>query len=213
MTTEDRPELGSLIDALRNEKQMTELQIKSTLFLMYVGGSETTGTLLNYLLWQLGRHPEYQEEIYREMQSKEGSLFEIANSLSTVEKLFAESIRLFTPVYVIGRFPTKDMMCIVKDKEGENGLSRENLEKRGNRELSGPSQAAIRMNLKIPIPSTLIDLKRRLNRTLGIHLAMASTLVLANGYPKPKVAVFVTRLVQQFQIESFPKKNLSGKVG
>lgn len=78
ITALEKPHLGSLVDALREEKQMTDLQVRSTLLLMYFAGSETTASLLNYLLWQLGQHPEYQEEIIQELAEEKGSLFDKA---------------------------------------------------------------------------------------------------------------------------------------
>jgi cytochrome P450 len=205
LTTEDRPQLGSLIDVLRNEKQMTDLQIKSTLFLMYLGGSETTGTLLTYLLWQLGRHPEYQEEIYREIQSKEGSLFEIANSLSTVEKLFAESIRLFTPVYVIGRFPTKDMMCVVKDKEGKT-IFQERISRKGG--IGNCPGLAGRDPNEFENPDTFNPHRFKTPiKSFSWHpFGDGKHSCPGQWLSKAEVAVFVTELVRQFQIESFPEK-------
>lgn len=59
---------------------MSELQIKTTLLLMYLGGSETAASLLIYLLWQLGQHLHYQEKIFNELNEKEGTLFEKANT-------------------------------------------------------------------------------------------------------------------------------------
>lgn len=205
LTTQEKPHLGSLVDVLRKEKQMTELQIKCTLFLMYLGGSETTGSLLAYLLWQLGRHPEYQEEIYQEMQGKEGTLFEIANSLSTVEKFFAEGIRLFTPVYVIGRFPVHDSMCIVKDKAGKI-VFQERISKKGG--IGNCPSLAGRDPKEFENPD-LFDPHR-----FKTPIKSLSWLPFGDGkhscpgqwLSKAEVALLITKLVQQFKIESFPEK-------
>jgi cytochrome P450 len=42
--------------------KLTRIQQDSLLLLMYIGGSDTTTTAIIHLLWQLGRHPEMQEE-------------------------------------------------------------------------------------------------------------------------------------------------------
>src|SRR5262249_33944932 len=86
------------------EKKLTPLQVKTTLLLMYFAGSETAASLLNYVLWQLGQHPEYQEIIYKEIQqSNEKSLYDLAMSLKSVKCLLKECTRLFTPGYILGR--------------------------------------------------------------------------------------------------------------
>jgi cytochrome P450 len=113
-TTLEKPLLGHFLDALREEK-LTELQIRTTLLVMYLGGSETAASLLNYFLWQLGQHLEYQEEILQEMKGKEGSLFDVVTSLKSLDRLFAESIRLFTPAYVIGRQLASNLGWVCKD--------------------------------------------------------------------------------------------------
>ena len=115
----DTPLLGSLVSTLRDEKGMSDLQIKTTLFLMYLGGSETTSSLLTYLLWQLGQHPEYQQQIFEDL-GKTDSL--------AIDRLFAESIRLFTPAYVMGRQPAANLIFTVKDGGG-NEVFRERIGK------------------------------------------------------------------------------------
>lgn len=128
MASTEKPILGSLVDSLRQDPKMTTLQMKTTLFLMYFAGSETSASLLTYLLWQLGRHPEYQEKIYQELQELQGTLFEKSERSQTIEKLFDESIRLFSPSYVMGRQLAADLTCVVKDREGKE-LFRNNIAK------------------------------------------------------------------------------------
>jgi cytochrome P450 len=116
----EKPILGSFLETLREDKKMTDGQIKTTLFLMYLAGSETTASLLNYLVWQLARHPDHQQEIHEEIQRhNQESLSILAQNLVSVERFYAESIRLFTPVYVIGRQPADDLLCTIRDNKGK----------------------------------------------------------------------------------------------
>lgn len=104
---------GSFIEALEEEKQLTPLQIKISLFVVYFAGSDTTAGLLNYILWQLGKHPELQEEIFEEICRDD------AAQSPCMQRVIAECLRLFTPAYVIGRVAARPFMCTVKDKKGK----------------------------------------------------------------------------------------------
>jgi cytochrome P450 len=103
---------GSFIEALEEEKQLTPLQIKISLFVVYFAGSDTTAGLLNYILWQLGKHPELQEEIFEEISSD-------PSQSPCIQRVIAECLRLFTPAYVIGRVAARPFTCTVRDKTGK----------------------------------------------------------------------------------------------
>jgi len=64
----------------------------------------------------LGRHPEYQEAIYREVA--EGDLLEVAEASKTLQRIFVESIRLFSASIVIPRRAATDLVCRGKDPQG-----------------------------------------------------------------------------------------------
>ncbi len=203
LTTEEKPLLGSLVDTLREEKKMSELQIKTTLLLMYLGGSETTASLLNYLLWQLGQHPECQEEIFDEIKEKNGTLFEIATTSLSIDRLFAESIRLFTPAYVIGRQPAADLVCTVKNKEGDV-LLREKIAKKEVL-LSAPTFAA-RDPSQFEDPNAFNPARfEGFSKTFswlpfgdGKHTCPGQWLA------KAEVVVLIALLVKKFRVASFP---------
>jgi len=131
---------GSFVETLREEKQLTPLQVKMSLYAMYSAGSDTSSSLLNYLLWQLGKHPEFQEEIFNEMRESKEDLFTYANQSEAIGRVFSESLRLFTPAYVIGRISPQPLICTIKDKSG-NILCQERIEK-NEKLLSMPTFAA-----------------------------------------------------------------------
>ena len=131
---------GSFVETLREEKQLTPLQVKMSLYAMYSAGSDTSSSLLNYLLWQLGKHPEFQEEIFNEMSASKEDLFTYANQSEAIGRVISESLRLFTPAYVIGRISPQPLICSIKDKSG-NILFQERIEK-NEKLLSMPTFAA-----------------------------------------------------------------------
>lgn len=206
----EKPTLGSLVDFLREESQMSDLQVKTTLLVMYLGGSETAASLLNYLLWQLGQHPDYQEDLFRELKSGEGTLFENSQRSPSMDKLFAESIRLYTPAYVIGRQPAADLQCKVKNKQGEV-LFAEKI-KKSEGLLCGVTFAA-RDPLHYDKPDTFDpEHFQSDSKTLpwlpfgdGKHACPGQWLA------KAEIVVLVASLVLRFKIESFPSQEIEQK--
>lgn len=195
----------SFIQTLREEKGMTELQIKCTLFLMYFAGVDAPGSVLSYILWQLGKMPDYQNEILAEMQEKEGSLYEIATQLKTVENLYYEGIRLFTPIYLIGRYPNKNLRCLVKDKEG-NIIFQETLLKK-KPIFCCPLFAA-------QDPQVFKDPKQFNPKRFTSPLKTYSWLPFGDGkhmcpgqwITKAEITLFITHLVKNYSFNSFPEK-------
>jgi|GEM_PF-4922770 cytochrome P450 len=203
--TQKSNDSDSFIQMLREEKGMTELQVKSTLFLMYFAGVDAPGSVLSYTLWQLGKMPDYQDEILAEIKGKEGSLYEIASQLKTVENLYNEGLRLFTPIYLISRYPTKDLLCVVKDKTG-NILLQEPLSKQ-KAILCCPFFAA-RDSQVFENPEQFNP--HRYSSPLKTHswLPFGDGKHLCPGQwiAKAEITVFITQLIQKYTIQSFPEK-------
>lgn len=108
---------GPFVDSLK-EAGMSLHQIKSTLFVTYIGGSETSASLLKYLLWKVGQEKQYQDEVVREVyQSPESSYAELASRIKIIDGLFSESIRMFTPAYTVGRFANQDIEITVRNRD------------------------------------------------------------------------------------------------
>ena len=198
--------IGSLSDALSD---MPVPQIRTTLFLMYFGGSETTTSLLTYLLWQLGRHPEYQKEIREEIKQKEEdlSLYDLAHSLDTVDKLFNEALRLHTPAYIIGRQPAKNLVCTVKDEKGDS-VFREKIPKK-HVFLAGSAFAA-RDPSKYDKPDEFNPhrFKERLKTLPWLPFAEGRHFCPGQWLAKAEVLLLVTLLVKKFHITSYPEKEI-----
>lgn len=53
---------GEFIDSLR-ESGLSPIQIKGELMIVYLAGSETTSSSMEYILWRLGQDLDLQNEI------------------------------------------------------------------------------------------------------------------------------------------------------
>ncbi|MBA3721668.1 MAG: cytochrome P450 [Parachlamydiaceae bacterium] len=207
LKTVEKPSFGSLVHALQEDKQMSELQIKTTLFLMYAGGSESTATLLNYLLWQLGQHPNYQKRILEEIRDKKGSLFEISRQSQCIENLFNECIRLMTPLYILNRQPVSELVCTVMDRKGEE-VFKINIDKDDDL-LCAPTFAArdpqYYENPDDFNPDRFINTSKTLPWLPfgdGKHTCPGQWLA------KEEICQLITLLVQRYQIQSIPEKEV-----
>lgn len=109
----------SFIEVMQKEKQFSEIQIKSMLMLMYFAGSETTSTVINYILWQLGQHPKIQEELYESIKHLTDEECSEGKFPIEVERVFYEALRMHSSGYLISRKPFTDLLIRIRSKEGE----------------------------------------------------------------------------------------------
>lgn len=195
---------GSFVESLK--ESMTPLQVKLSLYFMYFAGTDTTGGVLNYLLWQLGKNPEIQEEIYQELLSSKQDLFTFANESLVIYQVMSEALRLFSPGYIMGRIPICPLNCIVKDKAGKVIFQ----EKIGKNEkvLSAPTFAG-RDPFLFDEPDTF-NPHRFTSRTKnyswypfgdGAHSCPGQWLA------KAEIALFIAKIVPRYQIHTLlPEK-------
>jgi cytochrome P450 len=203
-------EKDSLVETLIENPQMTLLQVKSTLFLMYFAGVETAGSLLNYLLWQLGQNKVYQEKIFEEIKDRNETFYEIALHSNCIDKLFNESIRLFTPSYVMGRQLSTDLICKIKDERGNIRLSEKICQK--DQLLCGVTFTARDPQVYTNPDQFNPDRFEALPKTLpwlpfgdGRHACPGQWLA------KAEITSFVAGLVKKYRIQSFPSEEIGQK--
>jgi cytochrome P450 len=191
------------------EKNLSSIQIKVSLFNMYFAGSESSASLLGYLLWQLGQHPEYQEEIYRDITKKGIPVQELAEDSLILNLVFAESIRLFTPGYIATRRPAAPLICRIKNAEGKV-VFEEKIKKnevfatgisfagRDPSRSEKPNQFNPRRFATIPS----LDWKPFGD---GAHACPGQWLA------KSEILIFVALLIKEFRFTSSPEKELQQK--
>jgi cytochrome P450 len=99
--------LGRLLAARDDQGvRMTDVQLRDEVATMFLAGHETTALALSYALWLLARHPGVQaklhEELARVLGGRRPTLCDVA-SLTYTDAVVREAMRLYPPVYAIGR--------------------------------------------------------------------------------------------------------------
>lgn len=88
------------------ERVFSDEEIISMILVLFIAGQDTTANLLNYILMQLAKDPQLQENIL--------------NEVIPIKNVIAEGIRMFTPASLIGRQTGKDLKMIVNFEDGES---------------------------------------------------------------------------------------------
>jgi len=85
---------------------MTDKQVRDECLTVMLAGHETTANGLSFALWMLAKHPEAQEEVHREAVRVLGARQPDATDFPRLRyayMAFAETMRLFPPVWVTAR--------------------------------------------------------------------------------------------------------------
>jgi cytochrome P450 len=85
---------------------MTDKQVRDECLTVMLAGHETTANGLSFALWMLAKHPEAQEEVHREAVRVLGARPPDATDFPRLRyayMVFAETMRLFPPVWVTAR--------------------------------------------------------------------------------------------------------------
>ena len=65
--------LGTLIRATDESGVMSDQQLRDEAVLIYLGGYETTGVALAWILWLLARHPKVRSDLLDELEASDGA--------------------------------------------------------------------------------------------------------------------------------------------
>jgi cytochrome P450 len=105
--------LSMLLEAVDTEddsgsmaSRMNDQQVRDECLTIMLAGHETTANGLSFALWMLAKHPEAQEHLHEEAVRVLGNRPPTAAdypALKYAYMAFAESMRLYPPVWVIGR--------------------------------------------------------------------------------------------------------------
>jgi len=105
--------LSMLLEAVDTEddsggaaSHMTDQQVRDECLTVMLAGHETTANGLSFALWMMAKHPEAQEAVHQEAVRVLGNRRPAAADFPILKyayMVFAESMRLYPPVWVIGR--------------------------------------------------------------------------------------------------------------
>jgi cytochrome P450 len=104
--------LSRLISA-RDEDgtRMTDVQLRDEAMTLYLAGHETTALTLSWTWYALAHHPQVEEKLIQEWAAVLGGRSPTVEDLPRLvftEHVITEAMRLYPPVYLIGREPLED---------------------------------------------------------------------------------------------------------
>ena len=91
--------------------QMTDLQLRDEVMTLFLAGHETTANALTWTWYLLSQNPEIETRFHAEVDRLPKGKVSSAEDLPLLtytEKVFAESMRLFPPAWLIGRRALRD---------------------------------------------------------------------------------------------------------
>jgi cytochrome P450 len=113
---EDRGDLLSMLITARDTEDdrsgMTDEQLRDEVVTIFLAGYETMANALSWTWYLLSQNPEVEARFHSEIdRALEGRLptMEDIPRLNYVERVLAESMRLFPPVWAMGRQASEDM--------------------------------------------------------------------------------------------------------
>lgn len=119
--------LDMLLEARYDDDRfMDEAQLLDEILILFTAGHETTSNALSFITQLLALHPEWQEQIYREIlendRSESDLMTRMANS-NICMQVINEAMRLYPPAYFIDRVNVAaDTFNGMTYKEGTNLL-------------------------------------------------------------------------------------------
>ncbi len=111
---EQIPDLLGMLMAARDEETgegMTDLQLRDEALTMLMAGHETTANALAFAFYLLSRHPEIARKVEQEVDAVLGDdapSMEDTRKLVYTGQVLHEAMRLYPPVWAIGRVPSED---------------------------------------------------------------------------------------------------------
>jgi cytochrome P450 len=113
---EDKGDLLSMLIAARDTEDdhagMTDEQLRDEVVTIFLAGYETIANAMTWTWYLLSQNPEVEARFHQEIdEALDGRLPTMADlpRLNYVERVMAESMRLFPPVWAMGRQAAQDM--------------------------------------------------------------------------------------------------------
>ena len=98
--------LGIMLEASDESGSMDDRQVRDEALTLLLAGHETTANALTFAVWLVARHTDVQERIAAEIRDVCGDRLPQAADfprLKYLERVFAESMRLYPPSWVVAR--------------------------------------------------------------------------------------------------------------
>jgi cytochrome P450 len=111
---EDRGDLLSMLLAAQDEDDgggMNDKQVRDEAITLFLAGHETTANALTWTWYLLANHPEEEAKLHAEIDAVLQGRLPVPEDLPKLEytrRVFAESMRLYPPAYLIGRTALDD---------------------------------------------------------------------------------------------------------
>lgn len=106
---EDRGDLLSMLLLAQDEdngERMTDVQLRDEAMTIFLAGHETSANALAWCWYLLAQHPEIEAEFHHEVDTvlagRAPRMSDVLQ-LSLTSRIFSESLRLYPPVWAIGR--------------------------------------------------------------------------------------------------------------
>jgi cytochrome P450 len=109
-------------NAISDLNPMTDLQIRDNVITMLIAGHETTSNAVTWTYYLISQHPEVEQKMFEEIDSvllknMDGKKKIYRNptikdlpKFRYIEKIFRESMRIYPPVWSIGRLAEEDYL-------------------------------------------------------------------------------------------------------
>lgn len=98
--------LGMLLEAEDDSGSMSDRQVRDEALTILLAGHETTANALTFALWNVAKYPAVQQRMREEVAAVCGDRIPEAadfRRLCYIERVFAESMRLYPPAWVVAR--------------------------------------------------------------------------------------------------------------
>jgi cytochrome P450 len=104
------------------EYEFTDVDITAHATGFYIDGFETSATAMSFLLYELAANPQVQtrlrEEVCTSLKDNNNKLcYELLQKLPYLDAVLNESLRMYPPLFALGRKCTKAYTCVLKNGE------------------------------------------------------------------------------------------------
>jgi cytochrome P450 len=98
-------------DAAGDGHGLTETEVVDQLVTFFIGGTESTAVTMAWALYLLGRHPEIEERLHKEVDAVLNGpvpTFDDLSRLDLTGRIITETLRLYPPAWILTRTTTSD---------------------------------------------------------------------------------------------------------